>query len=154
MNHHALSELHKVPQSQTVNTKYYIESILEETYTEAMSRRPTNGSTLKRSMIEDMSTAVFMQDNASCHNSKETQKWCKENCQNFWEVGVYPGNSPDLNPIEDLSSILQQEFNLPFDPVNFGAVVDEQHQKSMESNQARSARKLSVIDARTYQEKY
>jgi len=44
----------------------------------------------------------FMQDGAGEHISKSTQRYLVANGVRFWEKGVWPGNSPDINPIEHL----------------------------------------------------
>lgn len=108
----ASSDRHEVRWKQTVYNPYYIDVILAKIYSDVMSRLRQRRTILKRKMNVLMSTKILLQDDASCNNTKTTQKWCRKNCSNFWEVGMFQGNSPDLNPIKDLSSILQTEFDL------------------------------------------
>ncbi len=51
----------------------------------------------------DLSKMVFQQDNASCHVSKRTLEWFKQ--QNI-KVLSWPPQSPDMNPIENVWSYL------------------------------------------------
>ena len=44
-------------------------------------------------------TIIFMQDGAPCHRSKIVKKFLEENHVTTLD---WPGNSPDLNPIENL----------------------------------------------------
>ena len=60
--------------------------------------------------------SFFMQYGTNSHTAKVNDKWLKENIQNCWEKVIWPGNSPDLNPIENLRAILHQgvgEVDLP-----------------------------------------
>ena len=102
----ALSELHVVPPQTTVNEQYYRDNILSKVGLCALTRTATNGSVLERKMVESHDRAVFMQDGAPPHTARVTQQWCKEHFPGFWERGIWPGNSPYLNPIENLWSIL------------------------------------------------
>ncbi|KAI6656095.1 hypothetical protein LOD99_1428 [Oopsacas minuta] len=111
MSYRGLSELHFVPPKQTVNSQYYVEEILEKSYRLAVGRSKTAGSILTRKLLPNMSRAIFMQDGAPAHTASRTQEWCKNNMPTFWAKGEWPGNSPDLNTIENLWSILQEKLN-------------------------------------------
>ena len=58
-----------------------------------------------------MSGYIFQQDGAPAHHAIKTQEWCKNNLCSFWEKGIWPGNSPDLNQNRNLWAIVQNSVN-------------------------------------------
>ena len=49
----------------------------------------------------------FMQDGAICHTSKHSMGWPREN---WVKVVPWPGNSPDLNPIENAWNMIKNRL--------------------------------------------
>ena len=94
MSHRVLSELHIIPQKQSVNAAYYRDDILGVTCLNAVSRSFATGSIMERSMLVNMSALLFMQGGAPAHTAKNTQEWCGNNFPRFRKKGEWPANSP------------------------------------------------------------
>jgi transposase len=54
-------------------------------------------------------TAFFLQDGAPCHKAKVVMNFLKES-DNEFTVMDWPGNSPDLNPIENCWSYMKRRL--------------------------------------------
>jgi len=51
---------------------------------------------------------TFVEDGAPAHATKATKAWCKRNLPKFIEKTSWPPNSPDINPVENLWSIMDE----------------------------------------------
>ena len=51
---------------------------------------------------------VFQQDGAPCHTAKYVVEWLQDCCIPFFKP--WPGNSPDLNPIENLWALIKTQL--------------------------------------------
>ena len=101
MTANGLSKLHFVPADTTVTGQYYRDEILEKVYYPCLE---------DKNMCPDRNRVTFMQDGATPHTANLSQQWCCQHFPNFWTKEQWPGNSPDLNPIEKLWAILNNKF--------------------------------------------
>lgn len=71
---------------------------------------------------------LFQQDLAPAHSSKSTAEWFEEYCI---EVLGWPGNSPDLNPIENLWGILKRRVrkHIPTSKPSLLQILDDEWKK-------------------------
>ena len=79
-----------LPKKCTMNSERYIE-LLETHFLQ---------------MFSLYECQIFMQDGAPCHKSKKVMKWFKNHNITLLE---WPGNSPDLNPIENCWNYIKKQ---------------------------------------------
>ena len=113
MTGRGLTDLHFIPQGRTVTADYYIVQILEKEVKPLMCRNLSNETAVKRKFFSSNRNMTFVQDGAPPHTAKATQTWCETNLPNFIEKAEWPANSPDINPIEDLCSIIEFTYKDP-----------------------------------------
>ena len=77
-----------------------------------VNRKRKTVSILSRAPSSDASKIICMQDGAPPRKAKKTQDWCRDSLPVFSAQGVWPGSSPDFNPI-DLWAILQKTNEKP-----------------------------------------
>ena len=106
MSASGLSAIHIMPQGQTVDAEHYVEDILEKEVKSLLKRSKRTNEATTNKMVVNKRRFTFQQDGAPAHTSKHAQDWCLQNLPNFINEDDWPGNSPDLNPMENLFSIL------------------------------------------------
>jgi hypothetical protein len=104
-----LSKLHIVPAGKTINADYYVNEILQKELKPALNRQKNSARIDERKFVQYPGHAMFVQDGATPLTALRTQNWCEDNLPNFITKEEWLGNSPDLNCIENLWSILDSE---------------------------------------------
>jgi len=72
-----------------------------------LSRKAKSLVVTSRKLVENKSDFLFQHDGAPIHFANSPEAWLKENVPNNWGKCVKPGNSPDLNRIENMLAIFQ-----------------------------------------------
>ena len=88
---HGRAGMRFLPKNVTMNTKEYLD-------------------TLEAHMLpwyQGRSNTKFLQDGAPCHKSKKSMTWLAENGVSVMD---WPGNSPDLNPIENMWNLMKRRL--------------------------------------------
>ena len=54
-----------------------------------------------------LGSSVFQHDGAPCHRTAVVTRWLADD--DIEVLGLWPGSSPDLNPIENFSTVMKQK---------------------------------------------
>ena len=111
MTGRGLTGIHFLPQGQTLTADYYIKNILEKQLKPFLHRKNVNEAADKRKLFSSNHHMTFVEDGAPAHAAKATQAWCKETLPNFIEKTCWPPNSPDINPVANLWSTMDEVVN-------------------------------------------
>ena len=87
---------------------YYINNILEKEVKPLLRRKNVNEAIDKRKLFSSNRHMMFVQNGGPALAAKATQAQCKRNLPNFIEETSWPPNSPDINPVENLWSIMDE----------------------------------------------
>ena len=113
MSYQGISDLHVIPAKTSVDTGYYVDTIMEKLCLPVVNRTRISCSVQKRCMEVAGNTCTFMQNGAPAHHSARAQQWCRDKLPHFWGKDVWPANSPDLSLIEELLANVQVDLDKP-----------------------------------------
>ena len=105
-----LSELHIIPPKQSVNTDYHANEILASPPYLPLSIEKLEPHLRKGNCVQRSRKLFHTRLHSSTYRHKVT-KWPSEYLTGFWAKGIWPNNSPDINPTENLLSSEQSELD-------------------------------------------
>jgi hypothetical protein len=59
--------------------------------------------------VLDTNEVIFLHDKAPCMKANATQQLLEDEGVNFWSNSIWPSNSPDMNPAENIGAIIKDK---------------------------------------------
>ena len=97
-------------QNEKLTAQKYIRKVLIPIVKNINEREEETGNLTTTKLFKNNNDWIYQQDGASSHTAKNIQTWLSNNVQTFVPKSEWPGNSPDLNPIENLWSIMESKL--------------------------------------------
>ncbi|CAF1317657.1 unnamed protein product [Rotaria sordida] len=79
----------------------YFREILLQQHVIPFLRDPAN--------VLDTDEVIFLHDKAPCMKANATQHLLEDEAMKFWGYSIWPGNSPDMNPAENIGAIIKDK---------------------------------------------
>lgn len=140
---------------ERMNARKYMRQVLIPVCKDIKKRKKKCKNLTKTRLFRDLDDFYFQQDGATCHIANKCQRWLNNsaNIPHFINKEDWPGNSPDLNPIENLWSIMFEKVyeKGPFKNISTMKSKVERVWKDLDvktlENLARSSKKRCAIIA-------
>ena len=96
--------------NEKLNATKYLRKVLIPIVRDIKSRTSITDNLTTTKLFDDINNWTFQQDGATSHTAKNVQKWLQENVPNYVAKEEWPGNSPDLNVIENLWAYMETKL--------------------------------------------
>jgi len=114
MTMRGVTKLHIVKDGVTIRGSYYCREILP-IYLDAAT---------KSDLFSNNKKITFMQDGAGPHKFTGAMTKLRSTFDRLWAWGIWPGNSPDLNPIEHLWAKIQDSVFIEPRPKDRDSLIE------------------------------
>jgi len=105
-----LTKLIVFDQNEKIDSQKYLEKVLIPTFQDIKSRKKVTNDLITTKLFSNLNNWTYQQDGATAHTANNIQEWLSNNSIKFIAKEEWPGNSPDLNPIENLWAIMETKL--------------------------------------------